>query len=60
MEEKTVPAPATTFMAAAKDYFGLLPGQTAMGFGKEVKELSAESRAELTEELKKAGYNITN
>ena len=53
-------SPVTTFMAAAKDYFGQLPGQTAMDFGREVKALSQEARAEITEGLKKLGYNIQN
>lgn len=33
-----------TFISAMKEYFGILPGQTAMGFGKEVQALSYEEK----------------
>jgi hypothetical protein len=60
MEDKKVDRPPQTFMTAAKEYFGLLPGQKTMDFGQEVKALTPEARAEMTEELKRAGYNISN
>ena len=47
-----------TFMAACRDFFGLKEGQTAMEFGKELKELSEKDRAEIKEGLSKLGYEI--
>ena len=47
------------FMAAMKDYFGLLPEQTLSGFLQEVKKLSPAERIFFTEGLKTVGYEIT-
>lgn len=47
-----------TFMAACRDYFGLMPGQTAMDFGKELKQLSDADRAEIKAGLEANGYEI--
>lgn len=50
-----------SFMAACKNYFGLLPGQTNLDFGKEVKQLSQADRDELKPLLEKElGVEITN
>jgi hypothetical protein len=48
----------TTFMAACRTFFGLLPGQSSMDFGREVKALTPEDRAEITEGLKAEGFEI--
>jgi hypothetical protein len=47
-----------TFMAACRDFFGVREGQTAMDFGKELKELPPQDRAEIKEGLTKLGYEI--
>ena len=47
-----------TFMAACRDFFGLHQGQTAMEFGKELKQLTDADRAEIKEGLAKLGYEI--
>lgn len=47
-----------TFMAACRDFFGLKEGQSAMDFGKELKELNDADRAEIKAGLEKIGYEI--
>lgn len=47
-----------TFMQACRDYFGLLPGQSAMDLGREVKALSEADRKEISEGLMKQGYEL--
>lgn len=47
-----------SFMAACKKFFGLKPGQTALEFGKELKELSSKDREEITAMLTEIGYSI--
>lgn len=47
-----------TFMQACRDYFGLLPGQTSLDFGKEVKALNDKDREEIAKGLEKQGYEI--
>ena len=47
-----------TFMAACRDFFGLHQGETFLEFGKEIKALTPEDRAEITEGLKQNGYEI--
>jgi len=47
-----------TFMQACKDYFGLLPGTTAVDFAKEVKQLTPADRVEITAGLVQNGYEI--
>lgn len=47
-----------TFMASCRDFFGLKEGQTAMEFGKELKELTETDRAEIKVGLQKLGYEI--
>ncbi len=47
-----------TFMSACRDFFGLLPGQTALQFGAEIKALTPEDRAEIQAGLEQLGYKI--
>jgi hypothetical protein len=47
-----------TFMAAARDYFGVREGTTSLDFGKEIKALTLADRAEITAGLEKEGYTI--
>jgi len=47
-----------TFMSACRDFFGTKEGQTAMDFGKELKELNEKDRAEIKEGLQSLGYEI--
>ena len=45
-------------ISAAKDFFGLKPGQELKDFAAEWKELSESSKVEITQGLKKLGYKI--
>jgi selenocysteine lyase/cysteine desulfurase len=47
-----------TFMQACRDYFGLLPGQAAMDFMKEMKALTDQDRQEIANMLNGQGYEI--
>jgi hypothetical protein len=47
-----------TFLQAAKDFFGLKPGQASMDFLRELRELTDSDRAEIIEGLKVQGYDI--
>lgn len=47
-----------TFMAACRDFFGLKDGQSAMDFGKELKQLTEADRAEIKAGLVGFGYEI--
>lgn len=47
-----------TFMNAARDYFGMLPGQKPMEFGREIKALSGPERDEFKTMLEGQGYEI--
>lgn len=47
-----------TFMSACRDFFGLKDGQTAMEFGKELKALTEQDRAEIKDGLQRLGYEI--
>ena len=47
-----------SFMAACRDFFGLKEGQTAMDFGKELKELTEADRSEIKAGLSQLGYEI--
>lgn len=49
----------TSFMMAARDFFGLKPDQTGIQFAAECKELSADDKKELTDGLVKQGYMIS-
>lgn len=59
MEGETTMAQPKTFMVAMREFFGLLPGQTSMEFGKEIVRLSKDDRAYFTAELAKVGINVT-
>lgn len=48
----------TTFTAAMKDFFGLLPEQKLMEFAAELKTLSAEDREYFRKGLVQNGYPI--
>lgn len=48
-----------TFIAACKDFFGLLPGQTLSQFLAETKALTEKDRAELSAMLAANGYTLT-
>ena len=52
------PAKKMSFMSACRDFFGLHPGETALQFGQEIKQLTTEDRAEIKEGLEKLGYEI--
>lgn len=47
-----------TFLQAAKDFFGLKEGQTALDFAKETRQLSDADKAEITAGLEQNGYEI--
>lgn len=44
------------FIAACKDFFGFLPGQTLMTFRTEVSELTPKDREEIRAGLEQNGY----
>jgi hypothetical protein len=45
-------------MAACRDFFGLKEGQTALQFGQEIKQLTADDRKEIAAGLTAMGYKI--
>lgn len=47
-----------SFMAACKAFFGLLPDQQPLSFGKELQRLTNEDRTEIAAGLAANGYNI--
>jgi len=47
-----------TFMQACRDFFGLLPNQAPLDFGKEIKQLTEADRAQISVGLEKNGYKI--
>lgn len=49
-----------TFVAAVRNFFGMLPGQTLKEFGEEIKALDSKDRAELSIEFAKVGIEITD
>lgn len=48
-----------TFIVAAREFFGLLPGQTLADFSKEIKALTVNDRTELVEMFKTVGFDAT-
>lgn len=50
--------PYNSPLTAALDFFGVREGQTKLQFGQEWKELSPESKKEITDGLVKQGYQI--
>ena len=49
-----------SFVMAMKDYFGLRPNTTNVGFMQELKALSDEDKAWFRAELPKVGYELVN
>lgn len=47
-----------TFMTACRNYFGLLPGQKPIEFGKEMQALTQSDRDEIAAGLVKNGIDI--
>jgi hypothetical protein len=47
-----------SFVAAMKDYFGLLPGQNNAQFLGELKKLTLDDKAWFAAELPSVGYQI--
>jgi len=48
------------FVKAMKDYFGLLPGQTVLQFGAELRALSHEEKLEFAKGLRSLGINCAD
>ena len=46
------------FMAACRDYFGMLPGQTLTEFSAECKKLTEKDKAEISAGLIEVGYTL--
>lgn len=46
------------FIAACKDFFGFLPGQTLMTFREEISKLTDTDRKELRIGLEQNGYKL--
>jgi hypothetical protein len=49
--------PQIGFVKAMKDYFGVLPGQTVMPFGAELKALSYEEKLDFAQGLCSIGID---
>lgn len=47
-----------SFLAAARDFFGLKSGQTSIQFAAEVKELTDVDRQEIKQGLEANGYKL--
>lgn len=48
------------FVKAMKDYFGLLPGQSVLQFGTELKALSHAEKLDFANGLRSQGINCTD
>ena len=48
------------FVKAMKDYFGLLPGQTVLQFGAELRARSHEEKLDFAEGLRSIGINCAD
>ena len=48
------------YVKAMKDYFGLLPGQTVMQFGVELKALTHEEKLDFARGLRSTGIDCTD
>ena len=48
-----------SFLSAMIDFFGLLPDQKQMQFGKEIQALSPENKQYFRDSLEALGYNIS-
>lgn len=49
---------AAGFVTQCKRYFGLLPGQVLVDFMHEIKKLTSEDKAEITEWFNANGYPV--
>ena len=49
--------PQVGFVKAMKDYFGLLPGQTVLQFGAELKALGHNEKLDFTQGLRSIGID---
>lgn len=52
--------PQVGFVKAMKDYFGLLPGQTVLQFGAELKALSFEEKCDFAQGLRALAIDCAN
>ena len=52
--------PQIGFIKAMKDYFGLLPGQTILQFGAELKALSYEEKLDFAQGLRSIGIDCAD
>jgi hypothetical protein len=52
--------PKTGFVKAMKDYFGLLPGQSVMQFGAELRALSDQEKHDFAQGLRSIGIDCTD
>ncbi len=52
--------PPVGFVKAMKDYFGLLPGQTILQFGAELKALSYAEKLDFAQGLRALGINCAD
>jgi hypothetical protein len=52
--------PQPGFVKAIKDYFGLLPGQTVIQFGAELRALSHEEKLDFARGLRSAGIDCAD
>ena len=48
-----------TFVAACKNFFGMLPGQTLQEFAKELKALTPDDKAELIVLFRSVGIDAS-
>lgn len=49
----------TTFIAAMRTFFGMMPGQTLQQFAAEVRELTAKDREDFIGMLRTVGFDAT-
>ena len=52
--------PKTGFVKAMKDYFGLLPGQTVIQFGAELRALSHDEKLDFVLGLRAVGVDCSD
>ena len=52
--------PQTGFVKAMKDYFSLLPGQTVLQFGAELRALSYDEKLDFAQGLRSIGIDCAN
>jgi hypothetical protein len=52
--------PRTGFVKAVKEFFGLLPGQTLLQFGAELKALTYEDKQEIAQGLRAIGIDCAD